>query len=109
MALAFPRAMKTTVLAISTCLLFACASTQIEERPFFVAEGSSEASALLAFLNSVSATYEVLDEDVPLDRRAAANLVEHVNGADGVYGTADDELFGTVAEVDQVPHIGPKS
>ncbi len=66
--------------------------------------GSDEA-LILGVANSAS--FEVLDDDVALDKRAAENIVVHRNGADGVLGTADDDLFGDLAELDAVPYVGP--
>ena len=39
------------------------------------ADGTPEAVGLLRFVNDESTTFEILDNDVPLDRRAAQNLV----------------------------------
>ncbi|MFK7988121.1 MAG: phospholipase D-like domain-containing protein [Sandaracinaceae bacterium] len=39
--------------------------------------------------------------------RAANNLVSHRDGADGAFGTADDDLFDDIAEVDGVSWVGP--
>src|SRR5690606_27916344 len=72
-----------------------------------IVDGTPEGVGLLAFLNASETTHSVLDDDVPLDKRAAANLVAHRNGPDGVFGTADDDLFDDVAEVDAVPWVGP--
>ncbi len=72
-------------------------------------EGTPEAIGLLSFLNDAGTTMAVLDDDVPLDRRAAGNLISHRNGGDDTYGTSDDDLFGSVAEVDAVRWVGPKS
>lgn len=61
---------------------------------------------VLTFANSAAATYEVLDIDVALDRRAARNIVDHRNGADGQRGSGDDDLFETVDELDAIPYVG---
>lgn len=39
--------------------------------------------------------------------RAAGNLTKHRDGADGQFGTADDDLFDTILEVDAVAYVGP--
>lgn len=70
------------------------------------AEGSPEALGLQAFLNDESTTAELLDDDVRLDSRAATNLIAHRDGADGVLGTSDDDLFGTIAEIDAIKYVG---
>jgi hypothetical protein len=72
-------------------------------------EGTPEGVGLLAFLNDESTTLEVLDYDVPLDRRSAYALAEYRLGNDGTWGTADDNVFDSVAEVDRVYWVGPKA
>ena len=72
-------------------------------------DGTPDAVGLLAFLNDPSTTVDVLDHEVPLDARAAKYLIAHRDGADGVFGTADDNLFDDVAEVDSVYWVGPKT
>ncbi|MEZ4475011.1 MAG: hypothetical protein R3F60_30305 [bacterium] len=63
--------------------------------------------AILRLLNDEGTTQPFLDQDVRLERRAASNLIARRNGPDGVYGTDDDHLFGSIAEVDAVPYVGP--
>jgi hypothetical protein len=72
-----------------------------------VVEGTPEALGLLGFLNAAETSFELLDDDVPLERRAAENLIAHRDGLDGVFGTTDDDLFDDVAEVDGVKYVGP--
>lgn len=79
----------------------------LETASYALAEGSPEAIGLLGFLNSPTTTIDVLDTDVPLNRRSARNLVHHRDGFDGVAGTYDDNLFDSIAEVDAVRWIGP--
>jgi len=74
-----------------------------------IVEGTAASVGLLEFLNDVETTFEVLDLDVQLDRRAAGNLIGHRNGGDGIYGSTDDDLFGSVDEVDAVRWVGPRS
>ncbi len=69
-------------------------------------EGTPEALGMLAFLNSTSASLQVLNDQVPLDSRAAHNLVARRNGPDGLQGTADDQPFRSLAEVDAVGYVG---
>jgi DNA uptake protein ComE-like DNA-binding protein len=71
-----------------------------------VADGTPEAVGLLNFLNDESTTFEILDDEVPLDRRAAQNLIDHRDGPDGVFNTSDDDPFDTVEEIDQVAYVG---
>lgn len=70
------------------------------------ADGTPRGVGLLDFLNDSAATLAVLDHQVPLDARAARNLVSHRDGADGKFGTADDDLFDSVAEVDAIKYVG---
>jgi hypothetical protein len=66
---------------------------------------AAEEDAIVAFVNEAS--FEVLDDDVALDRRAAENIVGHRDGPDGVLGTADDDPFDDLAELDAIPYVGP--
>jgi len=71
-------------------------------------EGTRVGYGVLRLLNDGEGTsFELLDDAVALDRRAANNLVAHRDGADGVFGTRDDDLFDTLAEVDAVSWVGP--
>lgn len=63
-----------------------------------ILDGSPEGVALLDFLNASDTTFEVLDHDVPLNRRAAENLIA---------ARASHGPFQTVAEVDAVSWVGP--
>ena len=42
-----------------------------------------------------------------IHERAAQNLTAHRDGADGQFGTDDDDLFDTIEEVDAVAYVGP--
>lgn len=72
------------------------------------ADGSSltacEKDAIIAFLNEGPSADKL--EEVGVHARAAAELVQHRDGADGVFGTDDDDRFDTVDEVDAVPYVG---
>ena len=72
-------------------------------------EGSPAAVGLLNFLNDESTDFIVLDIDAKLDRRSASGLIHHRNGPDGQYGTWDDDRFDSVAEVDAIKWIGPRT
>ena len=74
-----------------------------------IVEGSPEALALLRFVNHPTTTMVVLDIDARLDRRAAAGIVRHRLGLDGLSDTEDDNLFESIAEVDAVKWVGPKT
>lgn len=41
-----------------------------------------------------------------LHARAAGKLIKHRDGADGQVGTADDDTFDSIEEVDAVPYVG---
>ncbi len=64
---------------------------------------------LLFFLNHPSTTVALLDSVVELDRRVAEGLINHRNGADGVFGTTDDDPFDSINEVDSIEWVGPKA
>lgn len=81
----------------------AIAITTPEEAP----ELGSADSAVLHFINASDTTFEVLDEDVGLDRRAAERIVRHRDGADRLAGTEDDLLFGSLDDLMAVPYVGP--
>jgi hypothetical protein len=72
-------------------------------------DGTPEAAGLVAFLNDPATTHGILDHEVPLDRRAANNLIAHRDGRDRVAGTDDDNRFDSLAEVDAVKWVGPAS
>src|SRR5262245_2205005 len=68
--------------------------------------GTPDELALLRFVNDDTTTTQILDVTVGLDSRAAANIMAHRNGPDQIFGTADDNLFDSAAEVDAVPYVG---
>lgn len=72
-----------------------------------IASGSPEEAAVLALVNDPAVDVTLLDIDVALDVRAATNIIAHRDGADAIPGTADDDLFDDIAEVDAVPYVGP--
>jgi DNA uptake protein ComE-like DNA-binding protein len=63
-----------------------------------VAELSVEALGVLELLNADSTTFDLLDNEVGLDRRAARNLIDH---------RELDGRFDSIAEVDAVSYVGP--
>lgn len=72
-----------------------------------LAGDTAEALTLLEFLNDTGTTFEILDEQVGLDSRAAENLIAHRDGADLLAGTGDDDYFDTMDEVDAISWVGP--
>jgi hypothetical protein len=89
--------MRTAVLFAATLSLAACVAEDPSEISQAVA-GTPDELALLRFLADPSTTVAVLDEQVPLDRRAALNLIAHRDGGDP---------FDSAAEVDAVAYVGP--
>lgn len=69
-------------------------------------EAALDDARILKFLNGPQATVAVLDDEVGLDARAAKAIVAHVRGADGLLGTRDDDLLGSLAELDAIPWVG---
>lgn len=59
-----------------------------------IEEGSPEALAVLALVNDPAITFELLDDDAQLHRRAAEGIIAR-------------RPFATLAELDQVPYVGP--
>lgn len=70
-------------------------------------DGSPEALGVLALVNDGALSADDLRGGAGITRRVATNIVRHRDGADGVAGTADDDRFDTLAELDAVPFVGP--
>lgn len=68
-----------------------------------------EEVGVLRLLNLPTTGVELLDIDAELDRRAATNLIAQRDGADGLPGTRDDQLFEDLESVDAVPYVGPSA
>lgn len=99
--------LKLSVVAAVVLTLPGCVATDdtsAAESP--IVEGSPEAQGILALLRDQATTVALLDVDVALDRRAATNLIAHREGADGVPGTADDDAFDSIQEVDAIAYVG---
>lgn len=99
----------TVSLIITTAL--ACVGPVSDDAPAELAfplvdAGSAEELGMLAFVNAEETTFALLDDEVRLDRRAASGIVAQRDGADGVFGTADDAPFQSVEELDAVPYVG---
>lgn len=69
-------------------------------------EGSPEALGVLALVNDATMTAAKLKSDAHVTARVATNIVKHRTGPDGAAGTADDDPFDTLAELDAVPYVG---
>ncbi len=61
---------------------------------------------IVAYLNNPQVTVDVL-RDEGVHSRAAANLMAHRDGPDGLPGTGDEDLFDAIEEVDDVSWVGP--
>lgn len=99
--------MRTSLLFVATLSLVACVTE--DDGVVDVAQelaGTPDELAMVRFLNDPLTTATLLDDQVPLDRRAADNLIAHRDGADRRFGTADDDRFDTAAEVDDVKYVG---
>ncbi len=66
---------------------------------------AAEAAAILTVANTAS--LNTLKNDVGLSTKAADNIVAVRKGDDEVANTSDDEEFGSLAQLDAVPYIGP--
>lgn len=64
------------------------------------------ALGVLALVNDEETTVDFLDLGVELDVRAAERIVAHRQGPDGLDGTYDDDRFGTILELDEIPFVG---
>ena len=64
-----------------------------------------ELDAIVGFLNDGPSADELRAAGV--HSRASTNLAAHRDGADGVFGTEDDALFESAADVDRVSWVGP--
>ena len=64
------------------------------------------ALGVLALVNDPVNDVDFLDEGLGLDSRAATRIVAHRQGPDGLDGTADDDSFGTIIELDDVGYVG---
>ncbi|MBL8914586.1 MAG: proprotein convertase P-domain-containing protein [Archangium sp.] len=73
---------------------------------FALSVSTADTAELLAFVNHPTTTLTVLDGSVGLDVRAAKAILAHRDGADAVLGTADDDLFGSLSELDAVSYVG---
>lgn len=73
-----------------------------------LADGTPEAIGVLALVNDPATTFEVLDDDVNLDSRAAQSITDYRAGEDGLYegGTNDDRIFIQIAQVDDRYYVG---
>jgi len=71
-----------------------------------LSDGTPQAFGVLAFVNA--AGYDLLVDEVGLATSPAANIVNFRIGDDGLVGTYDDRSFASLAQLDDVPYVGPK-
>lgn len=95
------------LLTIACTLILAACSNGGPAAMIELVDGQPDAVGLLAFLNHESTTFELLDVDAGLDRRAAQEIIAHRDGPDGIHGTRDDAPFTTIADVEGVYRVGP--
>jgi len=72
------------------------------------ADGDCGETALLAWLDDPATTADDL-KDAGVYSRAADEIIRYRDGADGQPGTADDQHFDSLDDVDAVPQVGPTS
>jgi hypothetical protein len=95
--------------ALSSALVLCCAcgtEADVDAQTFANSDGALDATAILRFVNSAAASEEVLDVDAALDARAARSIMLHVWGDDQRFGTSDDDLCETLAELDSLSYVG---
>ncbi len=104
---------RNSFLIVSLVALAACTgpieSQRLASSQQGIIDGTPDAIGVLAFLNASTTTFPMLDDDVALDRRAAANLMGYRAGADDLLGTGDDKSFQTIDQVDDVKWVGPSA
>jgi len=106
------RRLDLSVLFALTTLAAGCTSTgdvDLADQAGYITAGSPEEAAVLALVNDPAVDQPLLDDDVALDRRAATNIIAHRDGADTLVGTADDDLFEGIEELDAVSFVGPSA
>lgn len=66
----------------------------------------TDAASILNVVNYPATDVATLDHAAGLDSRAAANIISHRNGPDGICPSDDDVSFATLDELDAVPYVG---
>jgi len=72
-----------------------------------IEEGSPEALGVLSAVNAPLLDAAQLKAGARVTSRVAANIMKHRSGLDGIAGSADDNPFDTLAELDKIPYVGP--
>ena len=102
-----PRSMRTPawLLLLPACLATGDADDQIDGA-FSISVSPRDTALVLDLVNYLRVDVERLDLEAGLDARAAAGIVAHRNGPDAIAGTADDDPFDTLTELDAVRWVG---
>jgi hypothetical protein len=96
-----------TAAAILALTLASCSAEEPAARAVFSLTDYEE-QGLLAFMNDQQeTTFERLDLDCAIRSDSARNIINTRDGRDGVPGTADDVLFKSAQEIDDVFMVGP--
>jgi len=95
-----------TAAAILALTLVSCSADDPAARAVFGLTAYEE-QGLLAFMNDPATTFERLDLDCAIRSDSARNIINTRDGRDGLPGTADDTLFKSAQEIDDVFMVGP--
>jgi hypothetical protein len=101
------KTMKRSLLLLSPFVLgLACGTQNTQFETDHLALNDQSITAILTVVNDPQVSFEMLDIDIGLDRRAATNIVDYRNGGDDIASTADDRQFQTIQELDSVSYVG---
>jgi DNA uptake protein ComE-like DNA-binding protein len=111
---AYGRMNRSALLASVALVLTACGLSEGElvegdelgEAASTLTVTAEAATEMLNFVNYPGTTAAVLDQQLGLDARAAANIINRRNGVDGRFPSPDDRPFISVPELDAVPYVG---
>ncbi|MBX3205974.1 MAG: hypothetical protein KF764_12960 [Labilithrix sp.] len=94
---------------LASTFALACAADTSDEATTESAytEGSDEARAILALVNTPTVDAAELVGEARVSQAAADNIVAHRDGPDALPGTDDDDLFDDLRELDAVREVGP--
>jgi len=97
------------LLSLTLGALSACAAPEAPVGTSQAAASTTPAAsdaAILALVDYPDTDDTLLDVTIKLDSRAAKNVLAVRNGPDGIYPSADDKPFTTLAALDAVPYVG---
>lgn len=108
------------LLLATSLILSACATDEggeldAEGDAFTSADGKAdgydltEPEALAVMTTSAALTEADLRAEAGVTSRAAAGIAAYVAGADRRRGTADDQAFDSLAELDAIAYVGPRT